>query len=241
MVAKILLLLCLFPSLGWAQGLPPVRQQYNGGAAAVTFMENILTPLNGSCTGITCTIGLANDITFGATDMLDLSAIDANAAAEGLILPQTTACAGSGQASGSICYGTTSDEICVWDGSAWDCALLRTPPTISTLVLFDINVALSVSNDIPSIMPNRGSAFTVTEVCCEVDAGTTTVNLQRDDGTPANILSADLTCNTDLNSGCTTTFSGSEASIANTNKVDFLLVTNGSAKRINVAIKTTTP
>jgi hypothetical protein len=79
-------------------------------------------------------------------------------------------------------------------------------------------------------------------VCCEVDDATgTTINLQRDDGTPANILSSNLACATAIGSGCSSTFSGSEASIGTGQNVDFVLVTNSAGTRIVVTLKTSTP
>jgi hypothetical protein len=113
---------------------------------------------------------------------------------------------------------------------------------MATFTVFDVANIIATSTDIPSVLVNRsGGGWTIAEVCCEVDSGTTTINLQRDDGSAANILSSDLTCNTAIASGCTTTFSGSEASIANANQVDFVLVSNSAGKRINVAIKYTVP
>jgi hypothetical protein len=113
---------------------------------------------------------------------------------------------------------------------------------MATFTVFDVANIIATSTDIPSVLVNRsGGGWTIAEVCCEVDSGTTTINIQRDDGSAANILSSDLTCNTAIASGCTTTFSGSEASIANANQVDFVLVSNSAGKRINVAIKYTVP
>jgi hypothetical protein len=56
----------------------------------------------------------------GGTDSLDFSGVNANAVGEGLILPQTTTCTGTTD-TGAVCYGTTSDELCVYDGAAYDC------------------------------------------------------------------------------------------------------------------------
>jgi hypothetical protein len=66
--------------------------------------------------------GAVNDVSLAATDSIDMSAIDANAAGEGLVLPRTATCAGSGQAEGALCYQTGTDQLCVRDGgAAWDC------------------------------------------------------------------------------------------------------------------------
>lgn len=94
-------------------------------------------------------------------------------------------------------------------------------------------------DDQATIFWNRmGSTATITEVGCESDGGTPSINLQRDDGSAANILSSNLSCST---SGATTTsFSGSEASIANDNKIDLVMVAAGGvAKRITLTVKYT--
>jgi len=80
---------------------------------------------------------------------------------------------------------------------------------------------------------NLGSTATITKVGCICDGGTPSVNLQRDDGSAANILAGDLTCTT---TGATTTsFSGSEATITDGYKVDFVMVAaGGTAKRLTL-------
>ena len=71
--------------------------------------------------------------------------------------------------------------------------------------------------------------------------------LRRDDGSPADLLAWDLTCNVDIASGCTTSFAaaGGDGTAQNLipigANIDFVLVTNASAKRLNVTITYTTP
>jgi hypothetical protein len=103
--------------------------------------------------------------------------------------------------------------------------------------------------DLPSIFANRTpKTWSLREVCCEVDSGTVTIQLQKDDGSPASILSAtgaggaatDLTCNTAMASGCTSTFVSGESSIQSSRQVDFLLQSNTGgtpAKRISVYVE----
>ena len=82
---------------------------------------------------------------------------------------------------------------------------------------------------------NLGRTYRITEVWCESDAGSPTINLQRDDGSAANILSSDLTCTT---GGATGTIAAAEQDVADTNKLDFLSQTPGGvAKRVTVSIK----
>jgi hypothetical protein len=98
--------------------------------------------------------------------------------------------------------------------------------------------ALTDADDQPSFFVNRlGQGITITEVWCESDAGTPSINLQRDDGTPANVLSANLSCST---SGATGTIDANEDNVANTERLDFVMVTaGGTAKRVTVAVKYT--
>jgi len=84
---------------------------------------------------------------------------------------------------------------------------------------------------------NLGRTYRITEVWCECDAGTPTINLQRDDGTPANILSSDLNCST---TGATGTIAAAEQDMASADKLDFVMVTaGGTAKRVTVSIQVT--
>lgn len=98
---------------------------------------------------------------------------------------------------------------------------------------------LADTDDQPTIWWNRlGGGVTITEVGCESDAGTPTMQLQKDDGSPANILSSSLTCTT--SGATTTTFASTQNAIASGNKIDFLMATaGGTAKRITVTIKYT--
>ena len=96
---------------------------------------------------------------------------------------------------------------------------------------------LADSDSQKTIYLNVVGPMTVSSVTCFSDAGTPTVNLQRDDGSPANILSANLACST---SGATTTnFVGAESTLNLNDKVDFVMVSAGGvAKRVTVVIKT---
>ena len=105
-------------------------------------------------------------------------------------------------------------------------------------VLFD-DSGLKDTDDIPSISncSRPGRAITITEVHCECDAGSPVINLQRDDGTPADILSSNLTCTT---GGANGTIAGAEDNIAATDKIDFVAVSGMSgANRISILIEYT--
>ncbi len=96
--------------------------------------------------------------------------------------------------------------------------------------------ALTDSDDEDTIFWNTTTgAITITKVSCESDGGTPTIMLQRDDGSPANILSGSLACTTA--GASTTSFVSGEPSIASGHKIDFQIVSaGGTAKRITVAI-----
>ncbi len=103
--------------------------------------------------------------------------------------------------------------------------------------LFD-STGLLDADDIPSISncTRPGRAITITEIWAETDAGTPSINLQRDDGTPANICTANLTPTT---GGATCTIAAAEDNFAATDRLDFVMVLASTATRINVAVEYT--
>jgi hypothetical protein len=95
---------------------------------------------------------------------------------------------------------------------------------------------LADADDQKTIYLNVIGSMTIQSVTCFSDTGSPTINIQRDDGSPANILSSDLACST--SGATTTTFSGSEASLNLNDKLDFVMSTaGGAAKRVTVSIK----
>ena len=99
------------------------------------------------------------------------------------------------------------------------------------ITLFDENNDITTTSDIPSFWMNRMGAITLTEIACESDTGTATINMQRDDGTPANILASDLTCST---GGATATPAAAEDNVALGEEIDFLVQTSpAGTNRIN--------
>lgn len=60
-------------------------------------------------------------------DSINMQAITPNSAGEGLILPQPATCTGT-PTKGTVCYGDTNDELCVYDGAAWDCQPVTAQP-----------------------------------------------------------------------------------------------------------------
>ena len=98
---------------------------------------------------------------------------------------------------------------------------------------------LADTDDQAGFWRNNISALTIAEVWCQTDAGTSIINLQRDDGTPANILSSNLTC---TSTGATGAIALAEDNLALGNIVDFVMETaaaSGTPKRLTVSIRAT--
>lgn len=101
------------------------------------------------------------------------------------------------------------------------------------------DTGLKDTDDINSISncSRPGRAITITIVRCEVDAGTPVVNLQRDDGSPANVLSSNLTCST---GGADGSIAAAEDNFASTDGMDFVMVSGASgADRLSLMIEYT--
>ncbi len=99
---------------------------------------------------------------------------------------------------------------------------------------------LQDTDDQPAIWYNSlGQGVTITAVSCKTDSATASrIQLQRDDGTPANILTdntgAGLDCSSTRAAG---TLDGTEEHIASTNAIDFVMVTAGGVgKWVSVTV-----
>jgi len=97
---------------------------------------------------------------------------------------------------------------------------------------------LADTDDQRTIYVNILGPATIDSVTCFSDAGTPSIMLQRDDGTPSNILSSPLACSP---SGATTSsFAGLENGLNLNDRLDFVMLSaGGTAKRVTVIIKTT--
>lgn len=108
--------------------------------------------------------------------------------------------------------------------------------------LVDLNTAIPATADIPSFFGEFPFAFTVTKIWCETDANTATINLQTDDGTPADVATADLVCDTTEQdvcaSGCdiTATPFTAEAAVQIGEQLDLDIVSLGAINRLNVCV-----
>jgi len=126
---------------------------------------------------------------------------------------------------GENLYGCTS-------ANTWS---LQAVTRVINYTLFDPSNDLLPSMDIPSIFVNLGSRIRLLEVYCEIDAGSASINLQRDDGSPANILSSNLNCSPA--GGSTNSFVAGENVIDNGHRIDHVTVSVSGARRMNIAIR----
>jgi hypothetical protein len=134
---------------------------------------------------------------------------------------------------------TTSGKLAVSENAGPVTEVAKKISQEFTYTFFDANNLLTTALQVPSIYVNRAAAFHIVEVYCEIDGGSATMNLQKNDGaTKTNILSSSLACST---SGATTTsfVSGTDA-IGIAQKVDHVTVSvSGALHRINVVVKYT--
>jgi hypothetical protein len=92
---------------------------------------------------------------------------------------------------------------------------------IGFMVGTDTGVVLVDADDQTDIYVNRlGQGITITEVWCACDAGNPTIQLQKDDGAPVDMLSANLACSAGAGAS-TAAFVAGEAAVANGDRVDF--------------------
>ena len=104
----------------------------------------------------------------------------------------------------------------------------------------DTGAALADTDDQTDLYVNRlGQGITISEVWCACDAGSPIIQLQKDDGTPTNMLTANLTCSAGAGAS-TTSFVSGENAMADGTRLDFVMVTaGGTAKRVTVFAKYT--
>jgi hypothetical protein len=108
--------------------------------------------------------------------------------------------------------------------------------SVTVIIGADNGSALADADDQLTIWRNNlGRTYRIAEVWAECDAGSPIINLQRDDGTPANILSSNLTV---ASTGGTGTIAAAEQDLASGDRIDFTMVTaGGTAKRITINIQ----
>jgi hypothetical protein len=100
--------------------------------------------------------------------------------------------------------------------------------------------ALADTNDQPDIFINQlGSGIHITKISCRTDSATAlTMNLQRNDGSAADILSSNLSCSSTLASS--STFTSGEDVISDGHGINLVVVSaGGGAKRLTIIVKYT--
>lgn len=152
----------------------------------------------------------------------------------GAFAASTLSAAGTGSCTNQAATALNADAAptCSTVSTAMVSAALKTDTRCFTIGSATAgSPALVDGDDQPTIWSNRtGGGVTLTEVCCEHNSGTAPiVQLQKDDGSPTDMLSTNLTCNTSLASGCTTSFVSGENAMANATNLDFKMVTAGGA------------
>lgn len=108
--------------------------------------------------------------------------------------------------------------------------------------LISRDTALLDTDDFANFFANEMDAtITITQIKAWTDTGTSTINIQRDDGTPANICTANLVAST---AGVTCTLVAAEDELLDTESLDFVMVTaatTGTPTKITLVITISIP
>jgi hypothetical protein len=140
------------------------------------------------------------------------------------------------EVAGNLKVSGVGNGIVLPDGSVLTSNSAARIRAITYLAGCDSCSALADADDQRTIFVNLIGTMTINSVTCFSDAGTPVVNVQRDSGTPANILSSDLTCST---TGTVSTAIAQDTLNLN-DQVHFVMVSAGGvAKRVTVIIKAT--
>jgi hypothetical protein len=139
---------------------------------------------------------------------------------------------GQVNASGGLCIA----GVCQTSASAFSSASIR---GIVYLGGCDTCSVLQDTDDQRTIYFNAVGPMTIQEVRCFSDTGTPTINIQRDNGSLADILSSPLQCSTSGALAPNVSVSLTGANVLNLNdKLDFVMVAaGGAAHRVTVSIK----
>lgn len=144
-------------------------------------------------------------------------------------------------ASGTVNGNTTltlsrcETTILHFDGTNWNAIVDRNFSTL-TYLHYGAAATLADSDDVPDIWIAK-FPITITQICGRADTGTSTFNIQRDDGSAASIAASNIVA--DTTEACTSTFTAGENIISTGHALDFLQVqgaTSGSPTRITVTI-----
>ena len=138
--------------------------------------------------------------------------------------------------------GVTAGAGLIGGATAGNATLALTPAARTQVITYlggcDTCSPLSPSSDQRAIYFNVVGPLTIESVTCISDAGAPVINVRRDDGSTADVLTSNLACST---TGVTSmAISATEALLNLNDKLDFEMVsTDGTAKRITLAIKVT--
>jgi hypothetical protein len=156
----------------------------------------------------------------------------------------SVAAAGAGACGAGTVAQTLTDNAaptCVDIDSTYASVAMKTQQACFTI--FNETSALNPATlDIPSIWMNKARAITITQLCCEISSeasAAATINIQRDDGSPADIATSDLACSTSTGGACTTTIQAAEGKVAVGDEIDLDYVSGSNAKRINICFSYT--
>lgn len=197
---------------------------------------------------------LETDVDFLAADslnFLDAGSINTLAKINAILISETIA---DGAHTADQVGAVTNTEVCQGNGTTVECdigslAALNTaissglvtgahttiPKHSFCETIYAPTVFIANDNDIPSIW-RAPAAITITEVWCESDETATTIQLQKDDGTATNMLSANEACD----GGATTGFVSGENSLADGDRLDYLTVAiSNSPTRVTVCVEYT--
>jgi hypothetical protein len=146
----------------------------------------------------------------------------------------------AGTATISLLSTCAAGEVLRWNGSAWVCDANATKRAITFLAGCDSCGILQDSDDQNVIFSNVIGTMTITKVSCFSDTGAPTINLQRDDGTAADILSSALSCASTTSGASSLSFNGTENVLNLNDEIHFVMVSaGGTAHRVTVVITAT--
>jgi len=209
----------------------------NGGTGATSLTDGGI--LTGSGTGAVSALGVATNgqipIGDGTTDPV-LAVITAEAGAEititngpgsievdvneaNLDLSSIGGTIGDSQIAAGAVDGGAGGEIADGSITVEDLETLLITDQFGGIIKEPTNGLNATDHSIATFFANRARAITITEVFCETDTGTVTLNLERDDGSAADILSADIVCDSNQQTSCASgcdvnTIQGTEDSLA---------------------------
>lgn len=196
----------------------------SGSPILVARIGTNITLGNYSCSGVTCTSGnayLAGDqplATIVVTLGVNGTPTDLRAISRGVEYLAGTGLSKSGQ--------TFTNSLAT-----------QSVERVSGLVMYGTGAssAIQTTDDITSILRNMYSGtITINDVWCETDTGSVNIQLQKDDGSATDMLSANLACST---SGAnTTTFVSGENTLATSDRLDFLVVSIASGTPTKVSL-----